>query len=205
MRNAFPVKINEVRFSAGANSTNQFIELYNASDSAVDISNWTLINTQSQWAPVKLATIPAGTKLAAHGFYLLGLSSSGLAAPASPGATTINVSSTTGFEAGQKIDIDGETRTIASVGTPATAMTTLFHSRIHGAVAHDPRRLDQPACHERGRLRGRPEDRHRHRRQLRAGHGHRGRQGGHANDPVGGGGRGRDQHQGRGRLQHDGR
>ena len=93
---------------------------------AVDLSNWTLINTQSQWAPVKLATIPAGTKLAGHGFYLLGLSSSGLAAPASPGATTINVRSTTGFEAGQKIDIDGETRTIASVGTPAAAMTTVF-------------------------------------------------------------------------------
>ena len=126
VRNVLPIKINEVRFSTGANSTNQFIELYNASASAVDLSNWTLINTQSQWAPVKLATIPAGTKLAGDGFYLLGLSSSGLAAPASPGATTINVRSTTGFEAGQKIDIDGETRTIASVGTAATAMTTLF-------------------------------------------------------------------------------
>ena len=121
-----PIKINEVRFSAGANSTDQFIELYNASASAVDLSNWTLIHTPSQWAPVKLATIPAGTKLAAGGFYLLGLSNSGLAAPTSPGATTINVRSTTGFEAGQKIDIDGETRTIASVGTAATAMTTLF-------------------------------------------------------------------------------
>ncbi len=126
VRNVLPIKINEVRLSTSTNSTDQFIELYNASASAVDLSNWTLINTQSQWAPVKLATIPAGTKLAARGFYLLGLSSSGLAAPASPGATTINVRSTTGFEAGQKIDIDGETRTIASVGTAATAMTTVF-------------------------------------------------------------------------------
>ena len=57
---------------------------------------------------------------------MLGLSSSGLAAPASPRATTINVRSTAGFEAGQKIDIDGETRTIVSVGTAAAAMTTLF-------------------------------------------------------------------------------
>jgi hypothetical protein len=120
VRNAPPIKINEVRLG------DQFIELYNASESEVDISGWSLINTMSQWAPVKLATIPAGTKLAAHGFYLLGLSSSGLAAPASPGETTINVRSTTGFEAGQKINIDGETRTIASVGTAATPMTTVF-------------------------------------------------------------------------------
>ena len=120
VRNAFLIKINEVRLGE------QFIELYNASEGEVDISQWTLINTMSQWAPVKLATIPAGTKLAAHGFYLLGLSSSGLAAPASPGANTINVRSTTGFEVGQKINIDGATRTIASVGTAASAMTTVF-------------------------------------------------------------------------------
>ena len=120
VRNAFPVKINEVRFG------DQFIELYNASDKEVDISKWTLINTMSQWAPVKLATIPAGTKLGAHGFYLLGLASSGLAAPASPGASSLIVRSTTGFAAGQKIEIDGETRILAGVGTAVTAMTTLF-------------------------------------------------------------------------------
>ncbi len=120
VRNAFPIKINEVRLG------NQFIELYNASDADVDISRWTLINTMSQWAPVKLATIPVGTKIAARGFYLLGLSSSGLAAPARSGATTINVRSTNGFEVGQKILIDGETRTVASVGTAATPMTTVF-------------------------------------------------------------------------------
>jgi len=120
VRNAFPIKINEIRFG------DQFIELYNASDKEVDISKWTLTNTLSQWAPVKLATIPAGTKLAGHGFYLLGLASSGLAAPASQGATIINVRSTNGFETGQKIEIDGETRMIANVGTAATPMTTVF-------------------------------------------------------------------------------
>jgi hypothetical protein len=120
VRNVPPIKISEVRLGE------QFIELYNASESEVDISKWTLINTMSQWAPVKLATIPAGTKVAAHGFYLLGLASSGLVAPASPGAITINVRSTTGFEAGQKIEIDGETRAIASIGTAAAAMTTVF-------------------------------------------------------------------------------
>jgi hypothetical protein len=126
VRNVFPVKINEVRFSAGPNATNQFIELYNASADVVDLSNWTLINTQSQWAPVKLATIPSGTRLASGDHYLLGLSSSGLAAPASAGATTINVRSTTGLSNGQRIDIEGETRTIASVGSAASAMTTVF-------------------------------------------------------------------------------
>lgn len=126
VRNVFPVKINEVRFETGMNPTNQFIELYNAGDSDVDLSNWTLINTQSGWAPVRLGTIPAGTKLAAHGFYLLGLSSSGLAAPASRGENIINVRSTAGFEVGQQIDIDGETRTIENVGTAAAPMTTVF-------------------------------------------------------------------------------
>lgn len=107
VRNVLPIKTNEVRFTAGVNPTNQFIELYNPFASTVDLSNWTLIHTQSQWAPVKLATIPAGTKLASGSYYLLGLSSSGLAAPASPGATTIHVRSTTSFTAGQQIDIDG--------------------------------------------------------------------------------------------------
>ena len=126
IRNAYPVKINEVRLSTSSNPTNQFIELYNASDEEVDISNWSIINTKSVWASVKLATIPAGTKLASKGFYLLGLSSTGLATPANNGDTTINVMSTTGFEVSQKIDIDGETRTIANIGTPASALTTLF-------------------------------------------------------------------------------
>ena len=124
VRNVLPIKINEIRFSTSINSTNQFIELYNSSTAAIDISNWTLISTQSQWAPVKAATIPAGTKLTGGAFYLLGLSSSGLSAPATKGATTINVRSITGFEVGQKISIDGETHTIAGIGTAASAMTT---------------------------------------------------------------------------------
>jgi non-reducing end alpha-L-arabinofuranosidase len=123
VRNAFPVKINEVQLS---NANSQFIELYNAGTGDVDISNWTLISTQSQWAPVRLATIPAGTKLAPKGFYLLGMASSGLAGPAQKGDTAIHVRSTTGFAAGQEINVGGETRTIANLGTPAAAMTTIF-------------------------------------------------------------------------------
>jgi hypothetical protein len=123
VRSPFLVKINEVQLT---NTASQFIELYNASSSEVDISNWSLINTQSQWAPVKLATIPAGTKIAPKGFFLLGQSASGLAAPAQKGDAAINVRSITGFAVGQEIAVDGETRKIATVGTPAAPMTTVF-------------------------------------------------------------------------------
>jgi non-reducing end alpha-L-arabinofuranosidase len=126
VRNAFSVKINEVRFTTGSNSTNQFIELYNASTGDVDISNWTLISTPSEWAPVKLAKIPPGTTLKARGFYLLGLSASGLVAPARAGDDIINVRSIVGLEPGKQITVDGELRTIAKIGTPATPATTLF-------------------------------------------------------------------------------
>jgi LysM repeat protein len=126
VRNVLPIKINEIRFSTGDNPTNQFIELYNASSEEVDISNWNLINTRSEWVPVNLCTIPNMTKLAAHGFYLLGLSTSGLTAPANSGEKIINVRNSAKFEVGQKIKIEGEVRTIAKVGTPASRMTTLF-------------------------------------------------------------------------------
>ncbi|MEO8595160.1 MAG: arabinofuranosidase catalytic domain-containing protein [Candidatus Solibacter sp.] len=126
LRNVLPVKINEVRLSAGANATNQFIELFNPSSSPIDISNWSLIHTATQWAPVKLTTIPAGTKVAPGAFYLLGLSTSGLAAPASQGAKTINVRSITGLEVGQQMSIDGESRKIVSVGTAASPLTTVY-------------------------------------------------------------------------------
>ena len=64
--------------------------------------------------------IPAGTKLAASGFYLLGLSNSGLAVPVCRGDSTINVRSTTGISVGDTISIDSgsnaETRKIGFVG-----------------------------------------------------------------------------------------
>ncbi len=126
VRNVLPVKINEARLGTTTNTTDQFIELFNAGASTADLSNWTLVNTQSQWAPVMLATIPAGTKLASGAYYLLGLSASGLAAPAAPGATGVHLRSITGLVPGQKVDIDGEIRTIASIGTAAAALTTVF-------------------------------------------------------------------------------
>ncbi|CAN5761516.1 hypothetical protein BH11PSE6_BH11PSE6_06750 [soil metagenome] len=126
IRSAEPVKINEVRFATGGNATDQFIELYNAAPGAVDISGWKLTNTRTFFASVPLATIPAGTKLPARAFYLLGLATSGLAAPAEAGATAINLRSVNGLAAGQRIGIDGETRTIGRLGTAAAVPTTIF-------------------------------------------------------------------------------
>jgi non-reducing end alpha-L-arabinofuranosidase len=126
VRSAPPVKINEVRFASGGNATDQFIELYNAAPVVVDVSNWKLVNTQTFFASVPLATIPAGTKLAPGSHYLLGLASSGLASPASAGATVMNVRSVGGFAAGQQIRIGGESHTVKAVGTAASAPTTIF-------------------------------------------------------------------------------
>jgi hypothetical protein len=87
-------------------------------------------------------TIPAGTKLGAGGFYLLGLSNSGLAAPARKGDTTITVRSTAGLNAGNTITIDTgagvETRKIVSVGTAATPATTLWQPLPDGPVITIP-------------------------------------------------------------------
>jgi non-reducing end alpha-L-arabinofuranosidase len=144
VRNVSPIKINEFRVSAGspANPTNSFIELHNAGASAVDISNWTLTQHQTQQAPFSAVKIPAGTTLAAGGFYLLGLSNSGLAVPARAGDTTIHVRSTTGMSVGDTIDIDAgtsvETRRIASLGTAAGNPTTLWQPVPDGPVMTIP-------------------------------------------------------------------
>ena len=86
--------------------------------------------------------IPAGTKLAAGGFYLLGLSNSGLAVPARAGDKTIHVRSTTGMNAGDSISIDTgsnvETRKIVSVGTAAGSNTTVWQPLPDGPVIKIP-------------------------------------------------------------------
>ncbi len=124
VRNVSPVKINEFRISDGSasNSTNSFIELYNAGENEVDISNWTLTQHQTQLPIFSAIKIPAGTKLAARSFYLLGLSTSGLAVPAKKGESTIYVRSTTGMSVGNMVEIGTgsmtEKRKIASIVNP---------------------------------------------------------------------------------------
>jgi hypothetical protein len=144
VRNVSPIKVNEFRISAGspANSTDSFIELYNAGAKDVDISNWTLTEHPAQQAIFSNVKIPAGQKLAAGGFYLLGLSNSGLTAPARKGDTTISVRSTAGMNVGDSIGIDNgssvETRKIASIGTAAANNTTLWQPLPDGPVITIP-------------------------------------------------------------------
>jgi hypothetical protein len=124
VRNVSPVKINEFRISDGSidNSTNSFIELYNASDNSVDISGWTLTHHPTQMPIFSSVKIPATTRLGPHSFYLLGLSTSGLAVQAKKGESSIYVRSTAGLSVGDKIEIGSgaiaETLKIASIANP---------------------------------------------------------------------------------------
>jgi hypothetical protein len=144
VRNVGPVKVNEFRISAGPpiDSTNSFIELYDAGDSAVDISNWTLTVRPAQRAIFSTVKIPAGTKLKARGFYLLGLSNSGLAAATRAGDATLYVRSTDGMTTGDSISVgsgpEAETRKITNVGTAAAPNTTLWQPLPDGPVITIP-------------------------------------------------------------------
>jgi hypothetical protein len=144
VRNVSPVKVNEFRIRSGppANTTDSFIELYNAGERSVDISNWTLTEHPAQRAIFSAIRIPSGTRLASHGFYLLGLSNSGLAVPAHAGDGAIYVRSTTGMNPGDTIGIGSgahaETRKIASIGTAASDHTTLWQPLPDGPVITIP-------------------------------------------------------------------
>jgi hypothetical protein len=144
VRNASPIKINEYRVHSGApaNPTDSFIELYNAGSEGVDISNWTLTEHPARQAIFSTVKIPAGTTLAARGFYLLGLSNSGLAVAAHAGDGIIHVRTTDGMSAGDAITIgtgsSAETRKIATLGTAASNHTTLWQPLPEGPVITIP-------------------------------------------------------------------
>ena len=141
-RNVSPIKINEFRISAATNSTDSFIELYNAGTSDVDLSNWTLTQHPTQQPIFSSVKIPAGTKLAAKGFYLLGLANSGLSVPAKKGDSEIYVRNAANMHVGDVIEIDTgsakETRKIASIGTAAGNITTLWQPLPEGPVITIP-------------------------------------------------------------------
>jgi hypothetical protein len=134
VRNVSPIKINEF--------ANSFIELYNAGASDVDISNWSLTQHPTQQAIFSALKVPAGTKLSAKGFYLLGLSNSGLAASAHKGDATIYLRNVAGMNVGDTIEIDSgsgvETRKITAIGTAAGAITTLWQPLPDGPVITIP-------------------------------------------------------------------
>ncbi|HLN21602.1 MAG TPA: arabinofuranosidase catalytic domain-containing protein [Bacteroidales bacterium] len=146
VRNVDPAKINEFRITDGTNTTNSFIELYNAGNSEIDISNWTLTIRPYQMPIFSSINIPEGTKLASNGFYLLGMSNSGLAVPAKKGESIIYVRSTTGMSAGDVIEIgegaNMERRTIKSVGTAAGLQGA--SSGIRSAGPDTPSSIWQP-------------------------------------------------------------
>ena len=119
VRNVDPVKINEFRIASDGNSTNNFIELYNAGDKSVDISGWTLTQHAINIPAFSEIRIPKGSRLDAKGFYLLGLANSGLAAPASKGDKVIYVRDVTGINAGDEIEIGGEKAKVVAVNKPA--------------------------------------------------------------------------------------
>ena len=145
VRNVSPIKINELRIASGSNPTDSFIELYNAASRSVDISNWTLTEHPSQQAIFSTLKVPDGTKLAAGGFYLLGLSNSGLVVPARAGDTSIYVRSITDMKVGDTIGIDTgsevETRKIASIGSAASNHTTVWQPVPDGPVITIPKGL----------------------------------------------------------------
>lgn len=119
VRNVAPVKINEFRVSDGQNKTNSFIELYNTGDKAVDLSGWEVIQHAATIPYFSTIRIPEGTTLAPKDFYLLGLSTSGLAVDAAKGDKVLYVRDVTGIKEGDVITIgtgaDAEQRTVASV------------------------------------------------------------------------------------------
>jgi non-reducing end alpha-L-arabinofuranosidase len=143
VRNVNPVKINEFRITGSStdNSTDSFIELYNAGGSTIDISNWTLTQHPTQLPIFSSVKIPAGTKLASGGFYLLGLSNSGLVVPAKKGESALYLRSTTGMTVGDQIEIDNgsskEIHKIASINTVA-ALQPEAASPFGGGRAPEP-------------------------------------------------------------------
>src|SRR5215469_13321705 len=125
-----------------ANATDSFMELYNAGPQSVDLSNWTLTEHPAQQAIFSTIKLPAGTKLAAGGFYLMGLSNSGLAVPANRGDNIIHVRSTTGMSVGDPVSIDtgssAETRKIAGLGAAAGNHTTVWQPLPDGPIITIP-------------------------------------------------------------------
>ncbi|MDE1918069.1 MAG: lamin tail domain-containing protein [Sphingomonadales bacterium] len=143
LRNVAPVKINEFRVSDGsANTTNSFVELYNAGSAPLDLSGWTLTMHGTMEPIFSTVTVPPATHLAAKGFYLLGLANSGLAVPAPSGATSLALRDVSGIRAGDTVEIgtgaSREMRKVTATGTAAGAPATLWQPLPDGPVITIP-------------------------------------------------------------------
>jgi len=124
VRNVSPIKINEFAISAGSptNSTDSFIELYNAGDTAVNLSNWTLTHHASMLPIFSSIKVPAGTTVPAKGFHVFGLATSGLAVPRRKGTPPFTSGASPDSRVGDTIEIgtgsNKETRRIAILAPP---------------------------------------------------------------------------------------
>ncbi len=66
-----PVVINEFSYDDSSTDDREFVELYNATKSSIDISGWKIDSSDANGAN-KAYTVKAGTKLAAGAFYVMG-------------------------------------------------------------------------------------------------------------------------------------
>lgn len=139
VRNVPAVKINEFRVSDGVNTTNSFIELFNAGDKAVDISGWSLTQHAVNIPSFSDIVVPKGTVIAPRDYYVFGLSTSGLSVDAAKGDKVIYVRSIAGIEAGHSIEIgtgsNKEIRKVAKVNNSVAAPEVSAAPMMRGAAA----------------------------------------------------------------------
>jgi hypothetical protein len=68
-----PIKVNEFSTGVTGAATNEFVELYNAATTSIDVSGYKVVyRSATGTSDTTLATLPTGTMLAAGAFYLLG-------------------------------------------------------------------------------------------------------------------------------------
>ncbi len=118
VRNVRPIKINEFQRHTSTNPTTSFIELYNSGASTVDLSQWSLTEHPAQQPIFSTVTVPAGTKLAGHHFYLLAwlhfkAGGSARATPPSTSVTRLLAALPAGPD--RRFYLGRETRTIARI------------------------------------------------------------------------------------------
>ena len=149
VRNVDPIKINEFRIASAASSTDTFIELFNAGSDAVDISGWTLRHHAINLPAFSDITVPKGTRIPANGFYLIGMSNSGLSVPASKGDKVIYVRDVTGISVGDELELgtgnNAEKVKVAAVNQPAPpAPSADPRANMRRALPGTPTTLWQP-------------------------------------------------------------
>ncbi|HEX4519079.1 MAG TPA: lamin tail domain-containing protein [Gaiellaceae bacterium] len=67
------LRINEIETGTTASAADEFVEIVNSGENAVEIGGWKVVyRSASGTSDTTLATIPTGTTLAPGGFYLLG-------------------------------------------------------------------------------------------------------------------------------------